>query len=199
MYVACHIDHPPQIWQKRLMWRFFFLIMFFAAFACFSRPLRAQGTAPDAAAIVCTPEKEAAKQPEAPNYVIEDLYKKLRENMASLDTNCDGIIEEKEWILATNTWFQSLDSNHDDVLDQNEQNAYLRALGFDPQKRGSFQSMERGRNMKIEFLRMDTNKDGVVSGQEFVDFYYKSFLQMDKNSDGNLDITELPENFEGLK
>lgn len=42
------------------------------------------------------------------------------------------------------------------------------------------------------FNSMDTNKDGAVSKQEYLDSYAKKFDAMDKNKDGKITADEMP-------
>ena len=42
------------------------------------------------------------------------------------------------------------------------------------------------------FNGMDTNKDGTVTKQEYLDYYAKKFDAADKNKDGKLTQDELP-------
>ena len=42
------------------------------------------------------------------------------------------------------------------------------------------------------FTSMDTNKDGAVSKQEYLDYYGKRFDAMDKNKDGKITADEMP-------
>lgn len=42
------------------------------------------------------------------------------------------------------------------------------------------------------FEQMDTNKDGAVSKQEYLDHYGKNFDSVDKNKDGKITPDEMP-------
>ena len=95
------------------------------------------------------------------------------------------------------TMFEQIDLDHNGVLDQNEFSSFLTSISFDP------------RLTPACFKIFDTNKDGTLSFDEFVNylkyceqaqnnprlFYKLVFDSVDVDKNGSIDANEIKEFF----
>ncbi|HTK85230.1 MAG TPA: hypothetical protein VL625_09105 [Patescibacteria group bacterium] len=147
----------------------------------------------------CTPAKEALHQPEAQDFVQEELYNKRRQEMARLDGNCDGVIDLREWAIIITDIFQSGDFDHDNNLTPDEQHAMVDAYTAKTEKVIGSVKIVQSRELQTASRLMDVNKDGIVTIDEFIEFYDAVFKRMDKNGDNVISIDEFNGGFEGVR
>jgi len=98
--------------------------------------------------------------------------------MHKIDTNHDGMLSRAEWIAFQDKVFAMLDKNKNGKVDVNE---YLSA---NPQL-ASFASggYARGLLTKEMFEKIDTNGDGALTREEFVNYQLKIFDRMDTSAE----------------
>ncbi len=113
--------------------------------------------------------------------------------LAALDTNKDGFIDRSEFRVGQEALFKRLDTNHDGVVSGDEFNAALQRVGArraatqaaDPAQ-AQAQAAKRAQRMSRLFARVDTNKDGAISHDEYLAAGDALFARCDKNGDGRL-------------
>ncbi len=116
--------------------------------------------------------------------------------MAALDTNKDGFVDRNEFRAGEEALFQSIDANHDGVISQDEFNAVLqrvtakRASATAPADQSQTQPPAAAKSPANKgarlFARIDTNKDGVISRDEYLAAGDKLFARCDKDGDGKI-------------
>ena len=109
------------------------------------------------------------------------------------DTDGDGFISKDEHAAWAAKVFKTMDSNNDDRLTRSEYMAVH--MGPGPQAGSSQGRMSQMRASadarKAEhFAKMDTDKDGVVSRDQFLANGQADFAAMDTNGDGKVSMAE---------
>lgn len=99
------------------------------------------------------------------------------DKLAQMDTNADGSITREEFMSAREQMFDKRDRNSDGVLDSND-------FGKRAARRG-------GQRMEEMLERLDTDKDGRVTREEFVSAEAPLFTRADQDSNGILDAAEI--------
>jgi opacity protein-like surface antigen len=97
------------------------------------------------------------------------------------DANNDGVISYGEFMAARQQSFARLDRDSDGYLDSNDSSGRRTA------RRGGDRGAQRTTPLR---LPLDTDQDGRVSQQEFVDAGEKQFNSLDADHDGNLTAEE---------
>jgi Ca2+-binding EF-hand superfamily protein len=97
-----------------------------------------------------------------------------QDRLAKLDTNKDGVVSRDEFVADANARFAQADSNHDGLVDASEIVNSPRALD------------REAHFAQRQMHWMDSNGDGLVSEQEFLDAAKKRFARMDRDGDGVL-------------
>jgi hypothetical protein len=102
---------------------------------------------------------------------------RTKDMMHKMDTNHDGMVSRDEWIAFQDKVFAMLDKNNNGKVDENE---YLHA---NPEM-ASFATggYSSGLLSKDMFKKIDTNGDGVISHDEFINYQLKIFHMMDTSS-----------------
>ncbi len=113
--------------------------------------------------------------------------------MAALDTNKDGFVDHNEFRAGQEALFQRFDTNHDGVISQEEFNAAAQRIGGKRAAAAAASQTQPAAPGKSPadkaarlFSRIDTNKDGVVSHDEYLMAGDKLFTRCDKDGDGRI-------------
>ena len=106
-----------------------------------------------------------------------------QKNPSPFDKNSDGFIDHKEFTQAMFVIFDSLDKNHDNLIDADELAAAQKAEKV---------SLANAITLSFRVLDMDINKDGRISKNELTSrsATKKLFAELDKNADGLLHRNE---------
>lgn len=112
------------------------------------------------------------------------LANKGADYFKELDTNKDGKISSSEHAAGATMKFDKADLNKDGILTQGE------LTGFMTESKGKplAKAEQKSENKVSEF---DTNSDGSLSRQEFVDGSAAKFSRMDANGDTFLSMDEM--------
>jgi Ca2+-binding EF-hand superfamily protein len=113
------------------------------------------------------------------------------------DTNGDGFVSKEEFAAGRNAMFAKLDANGDGVVDQAEldkaREAWHQRRAEKAQADGTTQAEKPKNEHHGRFMaRIDTDKDGKVTTQEFAAAGDAMFAKFDANGDGKLAQDEMP-------
>lgn len=100
-----------------------------------------------------------------------------------LDTNKDGVVDEAEFKAARAEMFKRMDKDGDGKIAKADFPAAMEQTHAD-------------RRTEMEnrmFERLDTNKDGVLTADEFTAGAGKGFERLDRNKDGKLTPEDRPQ------
>jgi hypothetical protein len=102
---------------------------------------------------------------------------RTKDMMHKIDSNHDGMISRDEWIAFQEKVFAMLDKNHNGKVDESEfASANPEMVSF---ATGGYAS---GLLTKEMFKKIDTNGDGVITHDEFVNYQLKIFHMMDTST-----------------
>lgn len=105
--------------------------------------------------------------------------------MHIIDTDKDGNISKEEWIAFQNRVFDALDKDKTGSVDAATfMSKSHDVINFTPN------SYSRGLRTQAMFNAMDTDHDGRISRQEFLDYQMKIFDMMDTGKKGRLSLTD---------
>jgi Ca2+-binding EF-hand superfamily protein len=111
--------------------------------------------------------------------------------LAALDTNKDGFVDRAEYRVGQDALFQRVDANHDGVVSREEFDAAFqratarRAAAPKPADQGQAQPRRPFDKSRL-FTRLDTNKDGAISRDEYLVAGDRLFARCDKDGDGKV-------------
>ncbi|HXH16342.1 MAG TPA: EF-hand domain-containing protein [Sphingomonas sp.] len=108
------------------------------------------------------------------------------------DANRDGVITRAEAIAQADTRFAQMDTDHDGRVSGGEMRAYRAAMHDRMVAAGRDVPVPPPGGAKHDGMgrRMDPNRDGSVTRDEFQARALKRFDRMDANHDGRIDATE---------
>lgn len=92
------------------------------------------------------------------------------------DTNSDGVISKTEFLEHSEKRFSQMDIDGNGEVVQEELDILKEELG------GGKSSALRGKL----FAKVDTNSDGAISEEEFLEYSEKKFAKMDGDGDGEI-------------
>jgi hypothetical protein len=119
--------------------------------------------------------------------------------MAMIDTNRDGVVSREEALAAADLQFARMDQNKDGKIDTSEMRPPHRRGGGNTPASADAKApagkpaagMHKGGGMGQRMLaRVDANKDGTISREEFRTAATTRFERMDANRDGRIDAAE---------
>jgi hypothetical protein len=112
--------------------------------------------------------------------------------LAALDTNKDGFVDRAEFRVGQEMLFQRVDANHDGAVSREEFDAAFqratarRAAAPKPADQGQATRPARQFDKSRLFARLDTNKDGTISHDEYLATGDRLFARCDKDGDGKV-------------
>jgi Ca2+-binding EF-hand superfamily protein len=111
-----------------------------------------------------------------------------KEWLQLMDTDSDGTVTKTEYLAYMDKQFDKLDTDHDGTLDVKELKALRGLPATDTEGK-----IEPGKtpSAKQMLLKMDPDKDGTVSKDEFNTYAGAEFDKLDGDHDGTLDAKEL--------
>lgn len=121
---------------------------------------------------------------------LQKLYDQRKADIATMDTNGDGVLSPDELAAATQSKFDAADTNKDGVISPEEQAATVGAFKQTQQKTYGAQTNNKAVQLQNRFDAADANKDGTVSKAEYEAYYSDRYKKFDKNADGTLDLKE---------
>lgn len=119
--------------------------------------------------------------------------------MAMIDANKDGVLTREEALAAADVQFARMDQNKDGKVDATEMrpphrrgggNAPTSADAKAPAGKPAPGMHRRGGMGERMLARVDANKDGTISREEFRTAATTRFERMDANRDGRIDAAE---------
>jgi len=117
-----------------------------------------------------------------------------RGTRAVIDTNNDGVLDEHELRAARAATFERADADGDGYLTADESDAARMAGDVGPRSRGLGGALGRrfgnAETADERFERLDADKDGRISEQEFVDAPHP-LLRFDADGDGRVTREEI--------
>jgi len=137
---------------------------------------------PVAALLLATPALAAPGDAPAP---APDRPSRGNAGIMRYDTNNDGAVDRAEWKAGQETRFKRLDTDNDGKLSEAELFARTPAVGNSVLP--SDRQIER---RSAYFQRLDVNKDGLVTLEEFMAQGDRNFARCDVNKDGRTDTAE---------
>lgn len=106
-----------------------------------------------------------------------------------MDADGDGRISAQEAAEWRETVFVTMDANEDGQLTLEEYMSIQLGRGADPDQRGP-RYVERQAEKKAAFVAMDTEGNGVVTREQFLQFGADEFTAADANGDGYVTLPE---------
>ncbi len=107
-------------------------------------------------------------------------------NMQNMDTSRDGKISKDEWNKYYDNIFTRIDMNKNGFIDDKEIQAYHRSMTGSMMNGGNREMMG-----KSYVAKMDTNRDGKISRDEWSRYHREKFKKADTNRDGFIDKNEM--------
>ena len=101
------------------------------------------------------------------------------------DANKDGVVDRAEWKAGQEARFKRLDANGDGKLSEAELFARTPAVGS-----SVLPSDRQAQRQSAYFQRVDSDKDGFVSLDEFMTQADRNFARCDRNKDDRTDTAE---------
>lgn len=115
-----------------------------------------------------------------------------REFLETYDANGDGKVSKEEFAAKRSADHKGLDLNENGSVSELEYiNEYIFRLDKDLAERRARQI----RQAHVRFGVLDTNKDGVLSAQEFAASGDRMFARLDTTGDGFVDTTDTANSF----
>ena len=118
--------------------------------------------------------------------------------LSRMDTNCDGKLEPGEWKHDIALRFAAGDTSRDADLSTDEQKAMEGVYTERTQKKIGAAVFVHTSALQLAFRRMDTDKNGVISREEYMTFYDSRYKRMDKDKNGFIAPDELLSDAEGV-
>ena len=110
---------------------------------------------------------------------------RTKETMHKMDANGDGMLSKDEWMSFQERMFDALDKDKSGSLDETEfTQPFNENLAF------ATAAYAHGLMTKNMFTRIDANRDGKISREEFLSYHRKIFDMLDKQKKGMVGLVD---------